>query len=174
LFEIKNFLMDPVLATKVREAAVRVFLSLIVVIGFILTSGCQTAGIDTVVPSEETPSQTDESAPPSEGDSTMTPTPPTTGAGLESLIETAKADLAQRLSISVDDIVVLEATSVTWPDASLGCPQEGMAYAQVLTPGYLIRLQVQEQEFEYHASKGTTVVYCENPMPPVAGTPENT
>ena len=92
---------------------------------------------------------------------------------LEKLIETAKADLAGRLSISASDIAVLEATSVTWPDSSLGCPQEGMLYAQVLTPGYLIRLASGGQEFEYHAGRSTELVYCEDPMPPVEGTPGN-
>jgi hypothetical protein len=102
----------------------------------------------------------------------MTPAPDTPLApGLQSLVEKAKADLAQRLSISASDITVLDAASVTWPDASLGCPQEGMLYAQVLTPGYLIRLQTGDQEFEYHASRGTTVIFCENPMSPVEGTP---
>jgi hypothetical protein len=102
----------------------------------------------------------------------MPPVLPTPAdAGLQSLIEKAKADLGQRLSVSAEDIIVLEARSVIWPDGSLGCPQEGMVYAQVLTPGYLIRLQVGDQEFEYHASRGTEVVHCEYPMPPVEGTP---
>jgi hypothetical protein len=92
-------------------------------------------------------------------------------AGLQSLIDKATADLAQRLSIPVDQIRLIEASAVVWPDSSLGCPQEGMAYSQVLTPGYLIRLEAGDQEFEYHASKGTEVVSCENPMPPVEGTP---
>ena len=102
----------------------------------------------------------------------MTPfPPPPADAGMQSLIKKAKADLARRLAISTDEIVLLQAESVTWPDASMGCPQEGMGYAQVLTPGYLIRLASGGQEFEYHASRGTEVVYCENPMPPVEGTP---
>lgn len=108
-----------------------------------------------------------------EGDATqMSPslTPPA-NAGLQGLIETAKADLAQRLGIPVNDVVLVEAASVTWPDGSLGCPQPGMEYAQALVPGYLIRLQVGSQEFEYHTSRGTTIVYCENPSPPVPGTP---
>jgi len=92
-------------------------------------------------------------------------------AGLQALIDKAMADLSQRIAVPIDEIILLEATSVTWPDGSLGCPQEGMVYAQVLTPGYLIRLQSRDQEFEYHTSKGTEVVYCENPMPPVEGTP---
>jgi hypothetical protein len=100
----------------------------------------------------------------------MTPTP-WTPPNLQNLVETAKADLAERLSLSVEEILVVEATGVTWPDSSLGCPQEGMGYAQVLTPGYLIRLQAGDQEFEYHANRGTQVFYCENPAQPVPGTP---
>jgi hypothetical protein len=100
----------------------------------------------------------------------MTPSPPA-DPGLQSLINMAITDLAQRLGVPANEIVLLEATSVVWPDGSLGCPQEGMVYAQVLTPGYLIRLQAGIQEFEYHASKGTTVIYCENPSSPVPGTP---
>ena len=105
----------------------------------------------------------------------MAPSPSTpTASGLQSLIETAKEDLTRRLSISMTQISLVEATEVVWPDSSLGCPQEGMAYAQVLTPGYLIRLESGNKEFEYHASKGTFITYCENPSPTIPGTPENT
>ena len=105
----------------------------------------------------------------------MTPSLPTaTDAHLQSLIEEAKANLMQRLNIPEGQIIVVEATSVTWPDGSLGCPQEGMAYAQVLTPGYLIRLQAGDRGFEYHASRGTRVIFCENPTPPVPGIPADT
>lgn len=105
----------------------------------------------------------------------MTPSiQPPIGAGLQKLIESSRQDLAGRLSISGDEIVLLEAISVTWPDSSLGCPQEGMAYAQVLTPGYLIRLQAGDSEYEYHAGRSSTVIYCDNPVPPVPGTPSDT
>ena len=105
----------------------------------------------------------------------MTPDLPTPAdAGLQSLVEKARADLAERLLVPADDIILLQAESVTWPDGSLGCPQEGMQYAQVLTPGYLIRLSYGDQEFEYHAGRGTTVIYCETPSPPVPGTPADT
>ena len=91
--------------------------------------------------------------------------------GLQSLIEKAIADLSKRSAVPADELVLLEATPVTWSDGSLGCPQEGMLYAQVLTPGFLIRLQAGDQDFEYHAGRGTEVIYCENPKPPVEGTP---
>lgn len=102
----------------------------------------------------------------------MTPTPyETANPGLQDLVEMTEKDLAQRLGVPVSEIVVLEAIAVVWSDASLGCPREGMQYAQVLTPGYLIRLQSGEQEFEYHASQALYFMYCENPVPPVSGTP---
>lgn len=104
----------------------------------------------------------------------MTPSMPTpVDPALQSLIEKAKEDLAHRLSILGTQINLVEATAVTWPDASLGCPREGMAYAQVLTPGYLIRLEANGKTYEYHASRGTYIIYCENPTPPVPGTPPN-
>jgi len=100
-----------------------------------------------------------------------TPTSPIpVDPNLQDLIQKAKEDLAKRLSLSSSQINLLDAQAVVWPDSSLGCPEEGMAYAQVLTPGYLIRLEVNNQELEYHASR-KTIIYCENPSPPVPGAP---
>ena len=102
----------------------------------------------------------------------MTPSLPTpANPSLQNLIDRAVADLAQRLFVPAAQIQLVEASPVVWPDSSLGCPQEGMVYAQVLTPGYLIRLNANNTEYEYHASRGTEVIFCENPSPPVQGTP---
>ena len=98
---------------------------------------------------------------------------PTHPSGMEFLIEKAKDDLAQRLSILVNQIELIQAEAVTWPNASLGCPQPGMAYADVLTPGYIILLEANDKEYEYHTSRGTEIIYCENPNPPVPGTPDD-
>jgi hypothetical protein len=65
----------------------------------------------------------------------------------------------------------VKATSIVWPDSSLGCPQDSMVYAQVLTPGYLIVLETGGKVYEYHANRDTYVIFCENPSPPVPGTP---
>src|SRR5262245_58078822 len=63
------------------------------------------------------------------------PLPFAADPGPQALIEIAKVDLAQRLSIPASQIKAIETNEVFWPDASLGCPQPGMAYSQVLTPG---------------------------------------
>jgi hypothetical protein len=66
----------------------------------------------------------------------------------------AKADLASRLSVAVDEIKLLEVRQVTWPDTSLGCPQPGLVYSQVAQEGLLIRLSAAGRMYFYH-SRGT-------------------
>jgi hypothetical protein len=149
--------------------ALRPVICIIVLLGFMLNISCQPNRAITSPPPDITSSPVTTSDP---GNAKMTPSPPPpVTPQLQKLIDQSRQDLAQRLGINVDDISLLEASSVTWPDASLGCPREGMGYAQVLTPGYLIRLQAGEQEYEYHAGRGMAVIYCENPTPPVPGTP---
>lgn len=88
---------------------------------------------------------------------------------LQSLVEEAKEDLAGRLSVPVSQIDLLEARDVIWPDSSLGCPQPGMSYMEVLTPGYLIRLLANGQDYKYHAGRNRRVFLCPNPSPPIPG-----
>lgn len=63
----------------------------------------------------------------------------------------ARKSLAEALGISEEEVVVLETRSVAWPSAALGCPDPDTAYAQVLTPGWFIRLAVGPAEYRYHA-----------------------
>jgi hypothetical protein len=87
--------------------------------------------------------------------------PGTVEPGLEDWIRLAQADLAQRLSIPVEQIEVLEAKSVVWPDASLGCPLPDMRYKQVPQDGSLIRLAVEGRVYEYHSGGGRDPFLCE-------------
>ncbi len=72
-------------------------------------------------------------------------------AGAEPLVKLAKADLARRLGISPDEIETQSVEQTEFPDASLGVPEPGQSYAQVITPGYIIKLTVEGQVYEYHA-----------------------
>jgi len=113
---------------------------------------------------------------PTQGETPSMPPSPiaSTTPNLQSLVDKAREDLAQRLSISTTQINIIEAKEVTWSNSSLGCPQPGMLYADVLTPGYLILLNANGQDFEYHTGKGSDIFYCENPTPPFEGSPSNT
>jgi hypothetical protein len=64
-------------------------------------------------------------------------------AALQGLVAQAREDLADRLSIAVDQISLTEVEAVEWPDASLGCPEPGKVYAQMVTSGYRIVLEAQ-------------------------------
>lgn len=89
-----------------------------------------------------------------------TPQPNVSDPTLEKLITDAKQDLMARANVSADAITVVSAQPVEWRDSSLGCPVEGMMYAQVITPGYLIVLEAHGKEYAYHAST-THVMYCD-------------
>ncbi len=52
------------------------------------------------------------------------------------VIRLAREDLAEFLGISVNTVAITLAEEMTWSDASLGCPQPGAMYPQVLTPGF--------------------------------------
>ncbi len=82
--------------------------------------------------------------------------------GAEEVVKLAKADLAKRMGIDKEGIVVVRVDSVDWPDTSLGCPEPGMMYAQVVTPGYKILLSYAGEIYEYHSDKGDRIVYCQS------------
>ena len=49
-------------------------------------------------------------------------------------------------------IYIVRAEQATWSDSSLGCPEPGMLYAQVLTTGIWLVLFHQGQEFDYRVT----------------------
>ena len=50
-----------------------------------------------------------------------------------------------------------------WSDASLGCPQEGFAYAQVITPGYKLLYSLGGADYAVHTNAdGSHAVVCED------------
>lgn len=70
----------------------------------------------------------------------------------DDLMQKLVADVVEKSGATRDDIEVVRAEKVTWRDASLGCPQPNMAYAQVLSPGWWVILRVGREDFDYRAS----------------------
>jgi hypothetical protein len=75
----------------------------------------------------------------------------------------AKKDLATRLNVPVDQITLISAEVVVWPDRGLGCPQPGMGYIQVQHDGLRIRLQVKDSIYHYHSGRNRPPFLCEHP-----------
>ncbi len=70
--------------------------------------------------------------------------------------------LAAELGISSEKVTIHSFEPVEWSDASLGCPQPGMMYAQVITPGYRFLLQAEGKEYEVHTDQtGQSVAICQ-------------
>ncbi len=69
-------------------------------------------------------------------------------------------DAATRTGVDPSVVQVVRWQHVDWPDSSLGCPQPGVAYAQVIIPGWRIDVQVGNQALQYHTDAATRFVQC--------------
>jgi hypothetical protein len=87
---------------------------------------------------------------------------------LRSLVEQTIADLTERLDVAESAIEFVRADAVDWPDSSLGCPEPGMMYTQVITPGYQVILQAEDDLYFYHSGGAGGFKYCPDATP-VAG-----
>lgn len=89
-------------------------------------------------------------ASPSPGDDIYIPNPSNQNG--DELIAKSKKDLSQVLNIKEDKIEVKKVEKIDWSDGSLGCPKAGFMYTQAIVPGYLITLEAQGKEYNYHTS----------------------
>lgn len=85
------------------------------------------------------------------------------GPGLQRLVDLAKQDLGTRLGLEQAEIEIVQAEYVTWRDSSVGCPQPGYQYTQVLTNGADIRLGANKQVYHYHSGGNRPPTLCKNP-----------
>lgn len=103
---------------------------------------------------------------------------PAGGAGAH-VTGLARKHLATRLKNAGAPIETLAVQPTTWPDSSLGCPQRGRQYLQMLTPGYCIDLRAEGRIWTYH-SDTKRVIPCGGPCAgrgkrrlPIAPPPDN-
>ncbi|MCO5176188.1 MAG: hypothetical protein M9890_04330 [Thermomicrobiales bacterium] len=73
---------------------------------------------------------------------------------MKSRVDAARRDLSERAQIQADEIEVVRAERVTWPDGSVGCPRPGMRYTQALVPGCFVQLRAQGRLWNYHGGRG--------------------
>ena len=64
----------------------------------------------------------------------------------------ARADLAQRLGLSENEIIEGAVEQAEFPDAALGAPTEDEMSAQVITPGWRIYLKANGRTYQYRAN----------------------
>ncbi len=129
------------------------------------TTSTDTVAVETATPMMPPPTAVVTStATPSVEETPMNETPfaaPVYDPAMEPLVQRAVNDLAQKLSIAPEEITVVEAQAVVWPDASIGCPQPDMMYIQVPQDGAFIQLRAGDQLYNYHNGGRRGLFLCE-------------
>lgn len=73
---------------------------------------------------------------------------------------TAAATVAQQTGSLTEDVVIRSMEAVEFSDSSLGCPRPGMAYMQVITPGYKIVAEAAGKSFDVRVA-GNRGLICD-------------
>lgn len=76
--------------------------------------------------------------------------PAAQGDALQAMRRSARAIAAEALAVDAEAVSVLEVEPVDWNDSSLGCPQSGYMYAQVITPGFRATVEVEGEVHRVH------------------------
>ena len=71
---------------------------------------------------------------------------------IDSLVMLAKFDLALKTGADIEKMETESVEEFDFADASLGVPEPGVEYTQVITPGYIIMIIAEGETYEYHAS----------------------
>jgi hypothetical protein len=95
--------------------------------------------------------------PPTELTTPMVSVPPVASKA----VNQARADLATRLNVPIYLVQLVSAEEINWPNTGLGCPKPGMMYAQVITPGFKLTFQVDDQLYTYHGDYTGYAFLCE-------------
>jgi hypothetical protein len=97
----------------------------------------------------------------------LLPTPsPVTGEVPADVVARGRAAVAAAAgaeAASTAELVV--ASAVTWPDGSLGCPEPGLVYPQMVTPGYHLVFATGDAQYDVRASEAGEVRLCQRGGP---------
>ena len=99
-----------------------------------------------------------------------------TGEVPEAILTAILTDASERTEVEVSALAVTRAQAMSWPDGSLGCPEPGMFYLQVITDGYWVEVLAGEDQLDYRADTNGVFRLCTNPpgQPPLGTAPGDT
>lgn len=78
----------------------------------------------------------------------------------QTAVDAVLRDAATRLGAPAAQLRIERAEARDWNDSSLGCPQPGFMYAQVITPGYFVVVSGGGKRLEYHTDSRGRAVFC--------------
>jgi hypothetical protein len=86
------------------------------------------------------------------------PTPTHTRVDLTPAQRVAVSALSENLGLTVDKIRLVSTEAVEWPDGCLGVADAGLTCAQVITPGFRVRLEADGKKVEYRTNQDGTQI----------------
>ena len=72
--------------------------------------------------------------------------------------EAVRASLASELGLDPLVIALVDVTPVDWPDSCLGLPAPDEACAQMITPGFLVRVRDGDAIYEFHTNRNASEI----------------
>jgi hypothetical protein len=81
----------------------------------------------------------------------------------DTAVNAAIEDLAARLKIPVEEVVVISHNEKTWRDTAMGCERVGVKISEVMTKGSELVLIADGQRHFYQARPGASYQYCVTP-----------
>jgi hypothetical protein len=82
------------------------------------------------------------------------------GPDEQQAVAAAMQDAATHLGVAASELSVQQVEAREWGDSSLGCPQPGNLYSQIVTPGFVIVINSRGKQLEYHSDTRARVVLC--------------
>ena len=86
-------------------------------------------------------------------------------------VRLARSAVAAKPGNGSGALQVVGVAPAQWRDASLGCPEQGLVYAAMLTSGYEVRLRGSDREHVVHVGGGRAVVCDSREETKVSSTP---
>ena len=85
----------------------------------------------------------------------------------QAILDAILKEAAALAKVSREQLVIVRAQSVIWSDGSLGCPEPGMMYTQVLVNGYWVVIDAAGQKYDFRVDSRGNFRLC----PPGQGHP---
>jgi hypothetical protein len=98
---------------------------------------------------------------------TIGETSPMKGEVPQAILESILKEAAALAKVERREIKIVRAESVVWSDGSLGCPEPGMMYTQMLVNGYWIVVEAAGKNYDFRVGSGGSFRLC----PPGQGQP---
>ncbi len=84
---------------------------------------------------------------------TLEPTSAALASTVNSLVQTY---VGQHLGVNADQIKLISIVPVQWPDSCLGDHRPGVACSDVVTPGWLVMLDINGTVYEVHTNQNAS------------------